>query len=117
MLAKRGLLEKCALCGCSLHRSGEYAMPTIGTFIQLLPKGYSTALYRSTDGTVYVAVEGEGESRVGDQVFRWRPRDIFVVPSWRPVSHCAEDEAVLFSYSDRPAQEKLGLWREQRGNT
>jgi gentisate 1,2-dioxygenase len=23
---------------------------------------------------------------------------------------------VLFSYSDRPVQEKLGLWREQRGN-
>ena len=32
------------------------------------------------------------------------------------VSHHAEDEAVLFSYSDRPVQEKLGLWREQRGN-
>jgi gentisate 1,2-dioxygenase len=33
-----------------------------------------------------------------------------------PVSHHAESEAVLFSYSDRPVQEKLGLWREQRGN-
>ena len=96
--------------------SGDYAMPTIGTFIQLLPKGFSTGPYRSTDGTVYVAVEGAGESRVGDQVFRWKPRDIFVAPSWIPVSHDAEDEAVLFSYSDRPVQEKLGLWREQRGN-
>src|ERR1700760_1320737 len=96
--------------------SGEYAMPTIGTFIQLLPKGFSTAPYRSTDGTVYVAGEGIGESRVGDQVFCWQPRDIFVAPSWMPVSHHAEDEAVLFSYSDRPVQEKLGLWREQRGN-
>ena len=57
-----------------------------------------------------------GETRVGEQVFRWRPRDIFVAPSWTPVSHQAEDEAVLFSYSDRPVQEKLGLWREQRGN-
>ena len=49
--------------------SGDYAMPTIGTFIQLLPKGSATGPYRSTDGTVYVAVEGAGESRVGDQVF------------------------------------------------
>jgi gentisate 1,2-dioxygenase len=96
--------------------SGDYAMPTMGTFIQLLPKGFSTGPYRSTDGTVYVAVEGTGESRVGDRVFRWQPRDIFVVPSWMPVSHQAEQEAVLFSYSDRPVQEKLGLWREQRGN-
>jgi len=91
-------------------------MPTIGTFIQLLPKGYATRPCRSTDGTVYVAVEGAGESRVGDEVFRWQPRDIFVAPSWMPVSHLAEDESVLFSFSDRPVQEKLGLWREQRGN-
>jgi gentisate 1,2-dioxygenase len=96
--------------------SGDYAMPTIGTFIQLFPKGFSTGPYRSTDGTVYVAVEGAGESRIGDQVFRWQPRDIFVAPSWMPASHHAEEEAVLFSYSDRPVQEKLGLWREQRGN-
>jgi gentisate 1,2-dioxygenase len=96
--------------------SGDFAMPTIGTFIQLLPTGYATRPYRSTDGTVYVVVVGEGESRVGDQVFRWQPHDIFVVPSWVPVSHHAEDESVLFSYSDRPVQEKLGLWREQRGN-
>ena len=27
------------------------------------------------------------------------------------------DDAVLFSYSDRPVQEKLGLWREERGNS
>jgi len=32
------------------------------------------------------------------------------------VSHCAKGESVLFSYSDRPVQEKLGLWRERRGN-
>src|SRR5215471_6681233 len=96
--------------------SGDYAMPTIGTFMQLLPKGFATRPYRSTDGTVYVAVEGSGETRVGEQVFRWQPRDIFVAPSWKPVSHQAGEEAVLFSYSDRPVQEKLGLWREQAGN-
>jgi gentisate 1,2-dioxygenase len=96
--------------------SGDFAMPTIGTFIQLLPKGFATRSYRATDSTVFVAVEGKGVSRVGDQILHWEPHDIFVVPSWLPVSHQAEDEAVLFSYSDRPVQEKLGLWREQRGN-
>jgi gentisate 1,2-dioxygenase len=29
-----------------------------------------------------------------------------------PYSHHAEDESVLFSISDRPAQEALGFWRE-----
>jgi len=96
--------------------SGESAMPTIGTFIQLLPTGFATRPYRSTDGTVFVCVEGEGETRIGDTVFRWEPRDIFVVPSWMEHSHRAAAESVLFSFSDRPVQEKLGLWREARGN-
>jgi gentisate 1,2-dioxygenase len=96
--------------------TGDHAMPTIGAFIQLLPKGFSTARYRSTDATVFVAVEGRGTTRVGDQLLRWGPRDVFVVPSWMPVVHEAEEEAVLFSFSDRPIQEKLELFREDRGN-
>ena len=45
------------------------------------------------------------------------PSDIFVVPSWKPVAHEAlEGECVLFSFSDRPVQEKIGVWREDRGN-
>ena len=46
--------------------SGESPMPTIGTFMQLLPAGFGSAPYRSTDGTVFVAVEGEGETVIGD---------------------------------------------------
>lgn len=93
--------------------TGGYPMPTIGAFIQLLPAGFKGQPYRSTDGTVYCVVEGRGESRVGESVFAWEPHDIFVVPSWCKVSHRADDEAVLFSYSDRPVQKALGLWREE----
>ena len=95
--------------------SGEHAMPTIGTFMQWLPAGFASAPYRCTDGTVYAVVEGEGETVVGDTVFRWKPRDVFVVPSWHWQVHRPRGEAVLFSFSDRPVQEKLGLWREERG--
>jgi gentisate 1,2-dioxygenase len=31
-----------------------------------------------------------------------------------PVSHEATGEAVLFSASDRPVQQMLSLWREQK---
>lgn len=96
--------------------TGESAMPTIGTFLQLLPKGFASAPYRSTDATVFACVEGRGETRVGDEVMTWGPRDIFVVPSWRSVVHVAAEDSVLFSYSDRPVQEKLGLFRESRSN-
>jgi gentisate 1,2-dioxygenase len=97
--------------------TGEAAMPTIGSFIQLLPEGFATQPYRATDGTVFVCVEGTGKTRVGDMILRWQPRDVFVVPGWMTHTHHAERESVLFSFSDRPVQEKLGLWREARGNT
>jgi len=96
--------------------NGDYAMPTIATFMQLLPKGFKTTPYRSTDGTVFSPVEGTGRTVVGETVLEWGPRDVFVVPSWCEYRHEADDEAVLFSFSDRPVQRKLGLWREQRGN-
>ena len=95
--------------------SGGAPIATMGTFMQLLPKGFATAPYRSTDGTVFSVVEGEGESTVGDKTLRWKKRDHFVVPSWAKVVHRAKAEAVLFSFSDRPVQEKLDLWREDRG--
>ncbi|MDB5929963.1 MAG: gentisate 1,2-dioxygenase [Polaromonas sp.] len=42
----------------------------------------------------------------------WGPHDVFMVPSWLPVSHACGAQAVLFSMSDRPAQQALGIWRE-----
>jgi gentisate 1,2-dioxygenase len=93
--------------------TGGYPMPTIAAFLQLLPKGFSGELYRSTDSTIYNVVEGHGASRIGGTTFTWGPRDIFVVPSWQKVSHEAHDDAVLFSASDRAAQKALGVWREE----
>jgi gentisate 1,2-dioxygenase len=93
--------------------TGGYPMPTIGAFIQLLPKGFEGQAYRATDATIFSVVEGHGTTTVGDQVFDWGPRDIFVSPSWAPVTHRSTAGAVLFSMSDRPAQLALGLWREQ----
>jgi len=93
--------------------TGGWAMPTIATAMQLLPKGFETRPYRSTDSTVFVVVEGEGTSRVGDRTFKWGPRDILVVPSWVQVVHQASRDAFVFSYSDRVVQEKLDLFREE----
>jgi gentisate 1,2-dioxygenase len=93
--------------------TGSYPMPTIAAFLQLLPKGFGGKAYRSTDSTIYNVVEGRGKSRVGSTTFAWGPRDIFVVPSWQAVSYEASEEAVLFSASDRAAQQALGLWREE----
>jgi gentisate 1,2-dioxygenase len=92
--------------------TGDWAMPTIGTFMQLLPAGFRGASYRATDSTVYAVVEGNGRCIVGDQVLAFGPKDVFVCPSWMPYRLEADSDAVLFSYSDRPVQQALDLWRE-----
>ena len=95
--------------------TGGHAMPTIAAFIQLLPKGFDTQPYRSTDGSVYSVVEGEGRVKIGAESFAFERRDAFVVPSWFPVEIQAHAETVLFSFSDRPGQDAMGLWRERHG--
>jgi gentisate 1,2-dioxygenase len=97
--------------------TGSYAVPTIGAFIQLLPRGFTTTRYRSTDATLFIPIEGRGVTRVGDTRFEWKAKDVIVAPSWQWVTHEAEDESVLFSCSDRPVQEVLDLFREDRGET
>jgi gentisate 1,2-dioxygenase len=61
-------------------------------------------------------VEGTGNSTIGTERFEWGPHDIFVAPSWMFQEHVATSDAVIFSFSDRVAQEKLGFFREQKGN-
>jgi len=92
--------------------TGRSPLPTIGAYLQLLRKGFSGKPYRATDATVFCVAEGHGTSTVGEKTFSWGPRDIFVAPSWHQVSHRAGEDAVLFSFSDRPAQQSLGIWRE-----
>jgi gentisate 1,2-dioxygenase len=93
---------------------GGPIMSTICAHVRLLPAGFSTRPRRSTDATIFVVCEGEGEILVGGQMILLKPRDVVVAPSWRPVTLAARSELVLFAYSDRSAQEKLRLYREER---
>jgi gentisate 1,2-dioxygenase len=94
--------------------TGGWPMPTIATFMQLLPAGFAGRTYRSTDATIYCVVEGTGTARIGESEFAFEPHDVFVVPSWQPVALAASSDAVLFSYSDRPVLSALNLLREER---
>jgi gentisate 1,2-dioxygenase len=93
--------------------SGGYPLTTIGAFLQYLPHGFRGQAYRSSDATIYCVAEGSGRSKIGESIFDWKKNDIFAIPSWCFVSHEADSDGVLFSFSDRPVQKALGLWREQ----
>jgi gentisate 1,2-dioxygenase len=114
-LAKSGVDEH---FGCKLRyvnpATGASPMATIGAFVQLLPDRFRTKSYRSTDATVYVCLAGEGAAELAEESFAFVPNDVFVVPSWHTLRLRARSETILFSFSDRPAQQALGLWRQQK---
>jgi gentisate 1,2-dioxygenase len=91
---------------------GGPVMKTMSAFARLVPAGFETAPQRSSDGTIHVVVEGAGTLFIDGQGFVLSPGEIVVVPSWAERRIAAESDLVLFSYSDRATQEKLGLWRE-----
>ncbi|MGA0017380.1 MAG: gentisate 1,2-dioxygenase [Burkholderiaceae bacterium] len=100
--------------------TGGWPMPTMATFLQRLPAGFSGQPWRQTDGTVFSVVEGHGRLQVqwGAQAqaltIDFGPRDHFVVPSWCTAQWQSTQGCVLFSFSDRPAQQALAIHREER---
>jgi gentisate 1,2-dioxygenase len=92
--------------------NGGPVLPTMGAQLALFPQGFNGKKYRATDGTIFVCAEGQGTTTVDGSVLEWRQNDIFVVPPWKTYAHDAQKESVLFSISDRPAQQTLGIWRE-----
>jgi gentisate 1,2-dioxygenase len=98
--------------------TGGSPMPTMATFLQRLPKGFLGRPYRQTDGAVYSVVEGSGTAVITRAEQSWQfefsARDHFVVPSWYSLSLASTEGSVLFSFSDRPVQQAMGVWREER---
>lgn len=94
--------------------TGGWPMPTLATFMQFIPAGFKTKPFRSTDGAVYSVVEGRGRVAVGGKVFDIEPKDHFVIPSWQAFNVDADEDLVLFSFSDRPVQTALNILREER---
>ena len=99
--------------------TGGPAIPTISTFLQLLPQGFVTAPYRS-DGEQ--RRDGGAWARPRDRSARGaEPRRSTmgrrISGPCRAGSRSAfrHDESVLFCASDEAVHRKLGVWREQRG--
>jgi gentisate 1,2-dioxygenase len=101
--------------------TGGATMPTIGCWVQLIPPGETTQLHRHTSSTIYHVVQGQGatsvgKSRTATQEFAWGARDCLFVPSWnwhRFENQSKKEPAILFSVTDRPVLESLGLFREE----
>ena len=98
--------------------TGGPPVPTMATFMQRLPAGFDGKPYRQTDGAVFSVVEGCGsiciEHQGANVEYQFNPRDHFVIPSWHTVQLRSRSGCVLFSFSDRPVHQSLGIHREER---
>ena len=95
--------------------AGGWALPTLGPTLTLLPKGFQTRPRKSVDSAVATLVEGRVRATIGADRFELGPRDLIALPGWTEIRLEALAESVLFTFSDRPVYEALGLWREERG--
>ena len=97
--------------------TGGAVMSLIDCQMARIEAGAETIPYRSTSNALGVVVAGSGTSRVGNETFAWRAKDIFSMPHGNWVSHRSHDGgATLFVVSDREVLRRLDLLIEEYGN-
>lgn len=94
-------------------------LPTMRAEMHRVRDGAETAPRRQTGSAVYQVFDGSGRVTVGDRSWSVSRGDLFVVPSWVPFAARAEasdhGSLDLFTFSDAPIFEALGLDRTHEG--
>ena len=94
--------------------TGGAVLSTIDCYLLGLAKGMETVAYRTNTSAVCVVAEGEGQSRIGDELVKWGPKDIFVLPHGQWISHKASSaSARLFQITDRELYRRLDFLRDE----
>ena len=94
--------------------TGQSPFKTLTASMSLFPAGFRGEPYRSISGAVMTVVEGTGKVRVGNDEWLVSRNDVFVVPGWAWHDFAADEDLVIFGFSDEVLQRHLGFWREER---
>lgn len=101
--------------------NGQDVLPTIRTEMHRVRPGMSTAERREVGSSVFQVFDGTGTVTVGDTSWSLTRGDLFVVPSWAPLTITSDATAEssdsgaldLFRFSDAPIFEALHAHRVQ----
>jgi len=93
--------------------TGGPVMSLIDCSVMELEPGRPTLPVRSSAESIAVVVEGEGRSRIGDDVLEWREKDILTLPKGVWITHDAAARSRLFLVSDREILRRLDLLSEE----
>jgi gentisate 1,2-dioxygenase len=93
--------------------TGGPVMATLDCYLLGLAKNQETVAQRTNSNCVCIVVDGEGQSRIGDDVIAWGPKDVFTLPHSQWASHKASSDARLFQITDREMLRRLDILREE----
>ena len=96
--------------------NGRDVLPTMRCEMHRLRAGAASRSTREVGSSVWQVFDGRGTVRVGDKQWSVNRGDMFVVPSWQPLSMSTEADAAgldLFRFSDAPIFEALHAHRVQ----
>jgi gentisate 1,2-dioxygenase len=88
-------------------------MPTLRAEFHRLAPGTETAAAREVGSSVFQVFDGTGRVTVGERSWSVERGDLFVVPSWQPLTLTTENGLDLFRFSDTPIFERLYQHRAQ----
>ncbi len=99
---------------CYGIHTGEFpSLPSLSSSLNLISGKNKLPWQRTTESLLYVILEGNGVSYVGNEKFNWQAGDILVIPPWYPFKHELNGNAVMILISNKPILEKLFLLRTQ----
>lgn len=89
--------------------------PTLSYRAQLLRSGQTTAPFRHVASQLYFVLEGEGHTEVNGERLAWTKNDFLIVPGhdWRSHTVTGSGDAILYSVTDAPVMEAVGMYRAQ----
>jgi gentisate 1,2-dioxygenase len=94
--------------------TGGDVLPTLRTEFHRLAPDTGTSPRQETGSSVFQVFDGSGRVTVGGSSWAVERGDLFVVPSWQPLSLATETGMDLFRFSDAPLFERLDLHRSHQ---
>ncbi|KAF8252464.1 RmlC-like cupin [Wilcoxina mikolae CBS 423.85] len=99
----------------------QHLSKIIGGHAERIDAGTHSPPRQETSSFVFHVYQGKGYTLVGEagegqKKLVWNRSDTFCVPHYQRVQHFVEEEgerAYLFSFSDRPLMQHLGMWRRE----
>lgn len=90
-------------------------LPHLNVSVQLLQAGKDTEInsHRHSNDALFVVLQGEGESIIGGEHFKWSKGDIIAAPAWLDHGHCNtsdSEDAMLLTFQNVPDVSNMGLW-------